>query len=379
MNGFTKIQEIFGSVEKELLKKKNVVAVGIGYKEIRGKRTAYDAIICSVVKTDSEVGLTASDIIPPIIKGIPTDVRETGVIKALKARTDRWRPAPGGVSIGHEWITAGTLGCLVVKEGNVCILSNNHVLADSNNAPLGSPILQPGKHDGGQLIDRIATLSEFVPIEFLENEGCGIGKAVAAIPNLFAKIIGSQTKLKAVSIHQQAVNRVDAAIALPVGKDMVKNEILEIGKITGWSMATLGTKVKKSGRTTGVTEGEITQTNVTVNVQYGEGKIAMFADQLMVEPGGFSAGGDSGSAVLDIGNKLVALLFAGSDECTIVNPIDFVFADLGVSLYLEKDPKLSMNIQRITPRKESSETSKQKLRKLRGKKARQNRGSNRSV
>jgi len=35
----------------------------------------------------------------------------TGIIRALEARqarTDKWRPAPGGVSIGHYAITAGT-------------------------------------------------------------------------------------------------------------------------------------------------------------------------------------------------------------------------------------------------------------------------------
>ena len=52
----------------------------------------------------------------------------------------------------------------------------------------------------------------------------------------------------------------------------------------------------------------------------------------MIEPGGFSAGGDSGSVVLDEDNKLVALLFAGSDESTIVSPIEFVFTELDVDI-----------------------------------------------
>jgi len=45
-----------------------------------------------------------------------------------------------------------------------------------------------------------------------------------------------------------------------------------------------------------------------------------------------SQGGDSGSAVLDDRNNLVGLLFAGSDNSTIMNRIENVFSALGLSL-----------------------------------------------
>ena len=88
--------------------------------------------------------------------------------------------------------------------------------------------------------------------------------------------------------------------------------------------------MKKSGRTTGFTEGEILQVNVTVNVQYGAGRLALFTDQLMA--GAMSQGGDSGSAVLDQNNKLAGLLFAGSDNSTIINRIENVFSALDLTL-----------------------------------------------
>lgn len=88
--------------------------------------------------------------------------------------------------------------------------------------------------------------------------------------------------------------------------------------------------IKKSGRTTGLTTGEILQVDVTVNVQYGAGRIARFSDQLLA--GAMSQGGDSGSAVLDNSNKLVGLLFAGSDTTTIINRMENVFSALGLSL-----------------------------------------------
>jgi len=276
-----------------------------------------------VMKKESVDQLKKKDLIPKSIGDEITDVIETGLIRALKARTDRWRPAPGGVSIGHEWITAGTLGCLVKKGGQIFILSNNHVLADSNNAPIGSAILQPGKHDGGTFTDRIAVLSEFVPIEFvgLPSE-CPIGKMIAGLFNLPARATKRQTRLQAVKV-KQLENLVDAAIARPVDDSFVKGEILEIGVPIGLKEAELGMAIQKSGRTTGLTKGEILQVDAMVTVQYGEGKTALFVDQIMA--GEMCSGGDSGSAVLDMDRNLVGLLFAGSDTSTIINSIQHVF------------------------------------------------------
>jgi hypothetical protein len=228
-------------------------------------------------------------------------------------------------------ITAGTLGCLVRKDGKKHILSNNHVLADSNNGQLGDYILQPGPYDGGEFPgDRIAKLEDFVPISFLEApDGCGTARALASLLNFCAKVIGSKTRLQSITIRQ-AENLVDAAIALPIDEKDIKDEILDIGKIKGINEGAVGMAVKKTGRTTEFTTGEIQQVDVTVDVQYELGKIARFADQLM--GGAMSEGGDSGSAVLDTDNNLVGLLFAGSDTTTIFNRIQNVFSALGVGL-----------------------------------------------
>lgn len=68
---------------------------------------------------------------------------------------------------------------------------------------------------------------------------------------------------------------------------------------------------------------------MTVDVQYGAGQVARFTDQLLA--GAMSQGGDSGSAVLNGENRLVGLLFAGSDVTTIINRIEHVFSALGVT------------------------------------------------
>jgi hypothetical protein len=124
---------------------------------------------------------------------------------------------------------------------------------------------------------------------------------------------------------------VDAAIAEPLGADLIEDWIVEIGRITGViDNPPVGMPVEKCGRTTGFTTGEILQTDVVVQVSYGGAKIAVFQDQLMA--GDMSAGGDSGSLVVS-DNMAVGLLFAGSDTTTIFTPIRHVQDIMGISFF----------------------------------------------
>ncbi|RLD16631.1 hypothetical protein DRI50_01345 [candidate division KSB1 bacterium] len=332
------VREALKKNRKRLHSKPNVLATGIGFRFVNGKRTDDLAIVCSVDTKVAKHRLLEKEIIPQSIDGIRTDVQPLGPFYAFQNHTARMRPAPGGVSIGHTNVTAGTLGCLVQSEGKVYILSNNHVLANSNEAQIGDSILQPGAYDGGSFPDDfIARLSNFIPIRFEseeEEQPCAIGSTIGEFLNGFAIILGSRTRLVPTRINRiddmNAQNLVDCAIAEPINPNDVVNEILEIGKISGVAEAELGMAVKKSGRTTGLTTGSIEQIDVTVKVSYGENKTAVFVDQLMA--GSMSAGGDSGSAVLNEQNQIVGLLFAGSSTSTIINRIQNVFDALNVSL-----------------------------------------------
>ncbi len=330
-NTLSEIRKILGSVRSTLMERKNVVATGVGLKVTTGKKLDQLSIICSVEKKEPVAQLSSADMVPKQVDGIPTDVVTTGRIRAFQPPTEKFRPAPSGVSIGHFEITAGTLGCLVKKEGKTYILSNNHVLANSNDAAIGDPILQPGPYDGGaNPADQIAQLTDFVPIVFRDSASqCPVANGVADLSNALAALIGSDSRLQAVSIQAED-NLVDAALALPLNPADVENEILSLGAITGSAEGELGMAVQKSGRTTGHTTGEIQQVDVTADVQFGGGKVARFRDQLVA--GAMSQGGDSGSAVLNDEKRLVGLLFAGSDEVTIINRIQNVFTALGVSL-----------------------------------------------
>lgn len=331
MNNIESITQLLKTQRENLLAKANVVATGVGYKVTKGQKTADLSIVCSVKEKVATSSLAAYDRVPEQLDGVATDVVATGPIRALLSPTDRHRPAPGGVSIGHRDITAGTLGCLVKHNGQVMILSNNHVLANSNEANIGDTILQPGPHDGGVYpADHIADLAGFVPIVFPDQPSeCPVANNSANLLNAIATLFGSNARLRAVST-QAADNLVDAAIARPLTNDDVLDEILGIGQIAGTTSAQLGMAIKKSGRTTALTSGEIQQIDVTVNVQYGAGRVARFTDQLLA--GAMSQGGDSGSAVVDNDNNLVGLLFAGSDQSTIINRIEHVFSALDLTL-----------------------------------------------
>lgn len=307
--------------ERELMRKPNAVAVGIGYKISGGVQTDEPAVIVSVKQKVPLAQLSAADAVPKLVGGVQTDVIETGEIVAFQDPRQRMRPARPGVSIGHYQITAGTLGCLARKNGEVFILSNNHVLANSNNAQVGDPIWQPGKADGGTSADQIGTLSEFVAIAF-------DGSAPPPIGCLAQLLAFFGVKPRAMQ-NEPGNNKVDCALARPTTPDLVTPDILNIGVPTGVGTATLGTQVQKSGRTTGYTTGTILQIDVTVSVNYG-GPIATFTGQLMA--GAMSQGGDSGSAVLDMSKRVAGLLFAGSPTTTIINPIQFVISMLGIEI-----------------------------------------------
>lgn len=279
----------------------HVVGLGYGIKETGGKQTGRKAVIVMVRKKVAASRLAAHQMIPKRIEGMPSDVIEVGWVTAhpaaikknepvSKSRTSRWRPAPGGVSIGHFRITAGTLGSAVYDKatGRKLILSNNHVLANATNgkddlAEIGDPVLQPGPADGGTIRrDTIGKLYRFVP---LADKGSNV---------------------------------VDAAVARPSKQRLVDRDILRIGTVTSTVLPRLGLRIKKSGRTTGLTFGRIIAVDAVVDVDYGD-KILRFKNQIVSRS--FEQPGDSGSLVVDRRNRAVGLVFAGSDEFTFMNPI----------------------------------------------------------
>jgi hypothetical protein len=318
---------------RRLLAKRNVVGVGLGYKVTSGAVTDELSLVVSVTRKLARTALDAADLVPESVDGIRTDIVETGNLRAFRpSPRDRWRPVvPPGVSVGHYRTTTGTFGCLVHRGGEPFMLSNNHVLADSNRGQEGDAILQPGPVDGGTAQDVVAYLGEYVPIDFGSAEAqCPIASWAAKLLNYVAGAFRSSHQLHAVK-STPGENRVDAALARPASDELLENQILSVGHPTGIGPAALGTHVQKSGRTTGLTRGLITQIDATVRIDY-HGPAALFSGQLMAGP--MSQPGDSGAAVLDVDRRVVGLLFAGSEAATVINPIDEVLSALDVELVL---------------------------------------------
>lgn len=249
--------------------------------------------------------------VPARLQGIPVERIVTGMFVAgdVNDPTTKERPAPNGFSIGHPAITAGTFGAVVRDGAGVCYaLSNNHVLANANDASIGDNVLQPGPFDGGSNpSDAIGTLSAFEEIAF-DGSSNTIDAAIAVLTNP-ADATGSTPSY---AYGAPGSSTVDPSIFMDV---------------------------EKFGRTTGYTTGEITETNVTVDVCYETRgpfrcvAAARFTDQIGISPGSFSDGGDSGSLIVRSSDKSpVGLLYAGSSTRTLANPIGDVLSHFNVSI-----------------------------------------------
>lgn len=274
----------------------NIVGVGYGVK-ISGQTIVDDLALRVYVRSKlPKSQIPTDEQVPPEINGKLTDVIPVYDLSALA------RPVECGVSVGHFKITAGTLGCLVKKsagdDDEIFILSNNHVLANENQASIGDNILEPGRLDGGT--DPIATLTDFEPIALDEKS-----------------------------------NFIDAAIAKIIDNNDVKSAILTIGDVQQPPISpAMYQSVRKHGRTTGHTVGVIMDLAADIRVRFGQ-ELANFEDQLAIQGvnGLFSQGGDSGSLIVDaMTRRPVGLLFAGGGNQTFACPINRVLSRFDVDI-----------------------------------------------
>ncbi len=331
-----RLMTVLRSRKHELLGLDNVVGVGIGNKEVQGSLTGESSVTVLVKKKLPRSDVPVSQSIPKKISRVVTDVIEVGEIVLLN-RTERVRPAVPGSSIGHPNVTAGTFGAVVRdrKSGKPLILSNNHVLANISDgkdgrARIGDPILQPGRYDGGRPEDVLAYLERFVPIYRVASRAtCRLALAAEGFANMVLRSLQPSYEIRLVSRCNKE-NLVDAAVARPVSDDMIDADILEVGAVSKCRDVELGMKVKKSGRTSGVTTGVVRVIGATLKVSLGEVGEAYFADQIVTTAMGQP--GDSGSLVVSEDGAAVGLLGAGSDRATICSRIKNVLDLLDVML-----------------------------------------------
>ena len=242
--------------------------------------------------------------------GAKTDSKEiviipTGDVRALQydtiSRTAYSRPIYGGMSISHEFVSAGTFGCLVydAKTKSPMALSNAHVTANSSLASnptafIGDKIFSPGCIDTSGCQYNWGSLTRFIPLQ------------------------------------EDVYNFVDCAVSSPDNINDINPNIIGIGEPQGYEAPKEGMKVVKSGRSSGITYSEIIDTHASMEVSYGN-TIIKFTNCVITAAN--AIGGDSGSVLINTDTKkVVSLLFAGSDTITVYNNIEYVLSALDVTI-----------------------------------------------
>lgn len=279
----------------------HVTGVGVGFKEVGGSRTEEIAVRVYVQRKLPRAQLSEQDLLPEEIGGVPVDVIEArfevhGGPDPTAEHRRRHNPMLGGVSIGNQLLGgSGTLGGSVFdgRTRRDLIISNWHVLCGSLSCAAGEPIIQPGTggDDAGTAADLVGRLHRFVVDE-----------------------------------------RVDAAVAVPSGHRFLRRDLLNLGSFAGTVAPVLGAAVRKSGRTTGVTDAVIADVSASVSViGYPQGALT-FENQIVIEDGNPSARGDSGSLWIDRSHRVVGLNFAGSPGRSIANPIAAVIDALDIDI-----------------------------------------------
>jgi hypothetical protein len=224
----------------------------------------------------------------------------------------------------------GTLGALVEDDQkNQYILSNNHVLAESDQGHAGDTIDQPGLMDGactpltrpGSTLHPVATLKYFVP---LQSSQTNVDAALASAAPGAVDPSGSILQLGAPGSSQ----------ALSAAPPMA-------GRGETLTAANLGMDVAKSGRTTGLTCSSIDAVALTVKVDYYRDcaetqpyTTKTYVNQIGIGGSHFTDSGDSGALALDASNaEAIGLYFAGGTDgdghgLSVLNPIGDVLHSL---------------------------------------------------
>ncbi len=224
----------------------------------------------------------------------------------------------------------GTLGALVEDDQkNEYILSNNHVLAESDQGHAGDAIDQPGLIDGactplnrpGSTVLPVGTLKYFVPLKSAQsNVDAALALAAPGAVDPTGAILG----LGSAGADQQL------SAAPPMA-----------GRGETLNASNLGMDVVKSGRTTGLTCSNIDAVALTVKVDYYRDcaetqpyTTKTYTNQIGISGSHFTDSGDSGALVLDASNaQAIGLYFAGGTDgdghgLSVANPIGDVLHEL---------------------------------------------------
>lgn len=81
----SQLQAAKSKYERELLRKKNVVGVGVGFRQVNGQLTDQLALTVLVRKKLPLAQLRKRDVVPAQLDGLVVDVQEVGTFQARAA------------------------------------------------------------------------------------------------------------------------------------------------------------------------------------------------------------------------------------------------------------------------------------------------------
>ena len=279
--------------------------------------------------------LTKGAVGPRIVEHLPDEMNGVAVAYIGGADIETNPPAaPAASTIGHppyylhggriacgSSVTAapvyraGTLGCLVTTDDEtLCGLTNNHVTGDCNHTLVGMHILSPAPMDAdpsGPAPTGIGRHQRFVTLQSGDPQQVQVQELDVA--------------LFSITNHSLVSSKQGSGLF-----DTPDTDTSPAGRV----------RVKKVGRTTGLTHGEVVGPWVTpLPVSYKSSQFssvvhftgAWAVKSLDAEP--FSSPGDSGSLVVtEDGRHAVGLIFAGAGQVSLMMAIASVLGNLNVTL-----------------------------------------------
>lgn len=315
---------------ERLMASGNVIGYAVSkYKYVRGQRVepGRPVVMVFVARKLPPHAVPREELVPPRVTvgstEVLTDVVEIarptalpGPPAAVAAQAGRHRPVPSGVSGAAATSSACSIGPFFRGPGGeTYIVTCAHcsaridVSCEVGGAP-GNPFLQPSPFDGGTRgrdeIGVVAWASNIaVPQIELDAALVRVHEGVGVTPVIFG-----------------------ANIPIVGMRDVTPGDV--------------GLKVVKSGRSTGVTYGEIVALGGTVKVSYGACGTAVAVNAIVTT--GMIERGDSGAALVTHGGELLGVLFAVSDKFSFAEPVAPLARAHGLELLAYRREPVSFSV-----------------------------------
>ncbi|HEX3470812.1 MAG TPA: hypothetical protein VHT28_06455 [Silvibacterium sp.] len=249
---------------------------------------------------------------------------------------DTWQDRSGTPYIAD--CCGGTLGALVEDTArNQYILSNNHVLAESDQAKIGDTIDEPGLIDNGcvplshagSTLRPVGSLKYYVPLATTQSN------VDAALASAFSGAVDPTGSILQLDAPKSSATGGHPNSSLEAAPPMAgTGEPLNANNLGSIELA-------KSSRTTGLTCSTVESVDLSVRVDYFKDcaetqpyYTKTFTGQIGIAGDNFADSGDSGALVVDSSNaQPVGLFFAGGTDgdgsgLSVANPISDVLREL---------------------------------------------------